>query len=201
MGNSLDDTRLMRPADSGKTCCWRGRYAIGQCVAVVQDQDQDQVAQVNTKLLKPKLWTIVITDHELTANAACSEALRQNACVNATPAALEETTEKRKRQRRRANKKRNLLKELDAWGVAENEVVVLTANTLHVQTIPHDPATLQQEGKQEEDDPAEHQRLFDAAYAKRHLRPNRKPHTPLRRIELPQNGLAMLISNELEEQT
>ncbi|GMF53749.1 unnamed protein product [Phytophthora fragariaefolia] len=78
---------------------------------------------------------------------AIQEALRQNACVNATPAALEETTEKRKRQRRRANKKRNLLKELEALSVADNEVVVLTANTLHIQTIPHDPVTLQQEGK------------------------------------------------------
>ncbi|GMF61168.1 unnamed protein product [Phytophthora fragariaefolia] len=84
------------------------------------------------------------------------EALRQNSRVNATPAALEETTEKRKRQRRRANKKRNLLKELEALSVAETEVVVLAANTVHIQTIPQDPTTLEQEGKQEEDNPAEH---------------------------------------------
>ncbi|GMF38402.1 unnamed protein product [Phytophthora fragariaefolia] len=174
------------------------------CVAVVQDQDQ--AAQVNTKLLKLKLWKAEITEHALTTNAACSvlrltsnrccvpaamartkrkwtreeiqEALRQNACVNATSAALEETTEKRKRQRRRANKKRNLLKELEALSVAENEVVVLAANTVHIQTIPQDPTTLEQEGKQEEDNPAEHQRLFDAAYAAglRQGAPETEPH-------------------------
>ncbi|GMF44534.1 unnamed protein product [Phytophthora fragariaefolia] len=93
------------------------------------------------------------------------EASRQNARVNATPAQPEETTEKRKRQRRRANKKHNLLKELEALSVAESEVVVLAANTVHIQTIPQDSTTLEQEGKQEEDDPAEQHRIFAAAYA------------------------------------
>ncbi|GMF45689.1 unnamed protein product [Phytophthora fragariaefolia] len=93
------------------------------------------------------------------------EALRQNARVNAIPAQPEETTEKRKRQRRRANKKHNLLKELEALSVAESEVVILAANTVHIQTIPQDSTTLEQEGKQEEDDPAEQHRFFAAAYA------------------------------------
>ncbi|GMF54686.1 unnamed protein product [Phytophthora fragariaefolia] len=93
------------------------------------------------------------------------EALRQNARVNATPAVLEEITEKRKRQRRRANKKRNLLKELEALSVVGTEAVVPATNTVHVQSVPQDPTTLEQEGKQEEDDPTEHQRLFAAAYA------------------------------------
>ncbi|GMF52107.1 unnamed protein product [Phytophthora fragariaefolia] len=96
---------------------------------------------------------------------AIEEALRQNARVNATPAALEETTEKRKRQRRRASKKRNLLKEVEALSVVGSESVVPAANAVQVQTIPQDPTTLEQEGKQEEEDPADHQRQFDAAYA------------------------------------
>ncbi|GMF48411.1 unnamed protein product [Phytophthora fragariaefolia] len=165
------------------------------CVAVVQDQDQ--VAQVKAKLLKPKLWKTEITDHALTTNAACSvlrltsnrccavccqasmvrakrkgtretieEALRQNAHVNATPAELEETTDKRKRQRRRANKKRNLLKELEALSVAGTEVAgPLAVLVMHVQPILPAQPTLEREGKQEEDDPADHQRQFAAAYA------------------------------------
>ncbi|GMF59999.1 unnamed protein product [Phytophthora fragariaefolia] len=92
------------------------------------------------------------------------EALRQNACKR-HPCCAGRDHGKRKRQRRLANKKRNLLKELEALSVAETEVVVLAANTVHIQTIPQDPTTLEQEGKQEEDDPAEPQRLFDAAYA------------------------------------
>ncbi|GMF37965.1 unnamed protein product [Phytophthora fragariaefolia] len=177
-------------ADSGETSCWRGGYAIGQCVAVVQDQDQDQASQTKTKSLKPKLWKIEITDDELTTNGACSVlrltsnrccavcrqagmgrakrkwtretiegALRQNARVNATLAQPEETTEKRKRQRRRANKKRNLVKELEALSVAGTEAVVPAANTVQVQLI-QDSTTLEHEGQQEEDDPAEHQILF-----------------------------------------
>ncbi|GMF47159.1 unnamed protein product [Phytophthora fragariaefolia] len=167
------------------------------CVAVVQDQDQDQVAQVKAKLLKPKLWKTEITDHALTTNTACSvlrltsnrccavccqagmgrakrkwtretieEALRQNAHVNATPAELEETTDKRKMQRRRANKKRNLLKELEALSVAGTEVAgPLAVPVMQVQPILPAQPTLEQEGKQEEDDPADHQRQFAVAYA------------------------------------
>ncbi|GMF58998.1 unnamed protein product [Phytophthora fragariaefolia] len=182
----------MRPADSGETCCWRGGYAIGQSVAVVQDQDQ--VAQVKTKLLKHKLWTTVITDHELTANAACSvlrltsnrccvpaamartkrkwtreaieEALLQNTRVNASPAEPEDAAAKRKRQRRRSNKKRNLIKELRALSVTETE----SANPQAVPVIQDQPmlqaqTTMEQEGKQEEDDPADHHRRFAVAYA------------------------------------
>ncbi|GMF50670.1 unnamed protein product [Phytophthora fragariaefolia] len=109
---------------------------------------------------------------------AIEEALHQNARVNATPAALEETTEKRKRQRRRGSKKRNLLKELEALSVVGPEAVVPAANAVQVQTIPQDPTTLEQEGKQEEDDPAEHQQLFDAAYAAglRQAAPETEPH-------------------------
>ncbi|GMF31644.1 unnamed protein product [Phytophthora fragariaefolia] len=165
------------------------------CVAVAQDQDQVQVAQVKTKLLKPKLWKAEIRpDHELTTNAACSvlrltsnrccvpaamartkrkwtregieEALLQNALVNATPAEPEETAVKRKRQQRRSNNKRNLIKELNALSVTGTESAAPLAVTV-MQVRPVLPAqpTVEQEGKQEEDDPDDHQRQFAAAYA------------------------------------
>ncbi|GMF56342.1 unnamed protein product [Phytophthora fragariaefolia] len=155
----------MRPADSGESCCWQGGYAIGQCVAVVQDQDQDQVAQAKTKLLKPKLWKAEITDHELTTNSACN-ALLQNARVNATPVEPEDAAVKRKRQQRRASKKHNLIKELNALSVCGTEPAARpTISVMQVQPILPVPPTMEQEGKQEDDDPADHQRRFASAYA------------------------------------
>ncbi|GMF59092.1 unnamed protein product [Phytophthora fragariaefolia] len=179
---------------AGETCCWRGGYAIGQCVAVVQDQDQVQVAQVKAKLLKPKLWKTEITDYALTTNAGCSvlrltsnryyvpaamartkrkwtreaieEALLQNTRVNATPAEPEDAAAKRKRQQRRSNKKRNLTKELNALSVTGAESAAPQAvPVIQVQPMLQAHTTLEQEGKQEEDDPADHQRRFAVAYA------------------------------------
>ncbi|GMF19872.1 unnamed protein product [Phytophthora fragariaefolia] len=94
------------------------------------------------------------------------EALRQNARVNATPAEPEEAAVKRKRQQRRASKKHNLIKELDALSVTGKEPVTPAAVPV-IQVEPVFPAqpTVEQEGKQEEDNPADHQRQFAAAYA------------------------------------
>ncbi|GMF37990.1 unnamed protein product [Phytophthora fragariaefolia] len=92
------------------------------------------------------------------------EALLQNARVNATPAEPEEAAGKRKRQQRRSNKKRNLIKGLNALSVTGTESDVLPAVTV-MQAQPILPAqpTVEQEGKQGEDDPDDHQ--FAAAYA------------------------------------
>ncbi|GMF38034.1 unnamed protein product [Phytophthora fragariaefolia] len=161
------------------------------CVAVVQDQDQ--VAHVKTKLLKLKLWKAEVTDHALTTNAACSvlrltsnrycvpaamartkrkwtreaieEALLQNTRVNATPAEPEDAAAKRKRQQRRSNKKRNLTKELNALSVTGTDTAAPQAvPVIQAQPMLQDQTTLEQEGKQEEDDPADHQRRFAVAY-------------------------------------
>ncbi|GMF49095.1 unnamed protein product [Phytophthora fragariaefolia] len=205
--SEINNNKKEKPNKIGpKTCyisrlrgdrCWRGGYAIGQCVAVVQDQDQDQVAQAKTKLLKRKLWKAKITDDKLTTNAACSvlrltsnrccvvccqasmgqakrkwtrepidDAMRQNARVNATPAEPDEAGVKRKWLQRRSNKKQNLLKELEALSVAGTEAVAPQAvPVIQVQPMLQAQTTLEQEGKQEEDDPADHQRQFAAAYA------------------------------------
>ncbi|GMF50481.1 unnamed protein product [Phytophthora fragariaefolia] len=92
------------------------------------------------------------------------EALLQNARVNATPAEPEEAAVKRKRQQRRSNKKRNLIKELNELSVTGTESGLLPAVTvLQAQPILPAQPTVEQERKQEEDDPDDHQ--FAAAYA------------------------------------
>ncbi|GMF47590.1 unnamed protein product [Phytophthora fragariaefolia] len=138
--------------------------------------------KTKTKLLKPRLSypsQSQITqdpDPELTTNhmgrakrkwthEAIEEALLQNARVNATPAEPEEAGVKRKRMQRRSSKKLNLLKELEALSVAGTEAVALpVVPVMQVQPIKPAQPTLEQEGKQEEDDPADHQRQFAAAY-------------------------------------
>ncbi|GMF57273.1 unnamed protein product [Phytophthora fragariaefolia] len=122
--------------------------------------------KTKTKLLKPKLWKAEITDHELTTNAACSEAILQNARVNATPAEPEDAAVKRKRQQSRASRKRNLIKELNALSVCGTEPDARpTISVMQVQLILPAPPTMEQEGKQEVDDTADHQRRFASAYA------------------------------------
>ncbi|GMF49013.1 unnamed protein product [Phytophthora fragariaefolia] len=97
---------------------------------------------------------------------AIEEALLQNTCVNATPAEPEDAAAKRKRQQRRSNKKRNLIKELNALSVTGAESAAPQAvPVIQVQPMLQAQTTLEQEGKQEEDDPANHQRQFAAAYA------------------------------------
>ncbi|GMF31684.1 unnamed protein product [Phytophthora fragariaefolia] len=175
---------------AGRICHWTVCCCCSRPRPSPSCSSQGQVAQA--KLWKTEITDQALTTNaacsvlRLTSNRCCSvcyqagmgrakrkwtcesieEALRQNAHVNATPAELEETTDKRKRQRRRANKKRNLLKELEALSVAGTEAVgPLAGPVMQVQPILPAQPTLEQEGKQEEDDPADHQRQFAAAYA------------------------------------
>ncbi|GMF29924.1 unnamed protein product [Phytophthora fragariaefolia] len=140
---------------------------IAMCVAAVQDQNQ--VAEVKTKLLKPKLWKAEIRpDRELTTNTACSRSRRPCAKMRVLiPPLLRWKIPRNieRRRRRRANKKRNLLKGLEPLSEAETEVVVPAAKTVQAQPIGQDPTILEEEGKQEEDDPTENHRWFAAAYA------------------------------------
>ncbi|GMF45038.1 unnamed protein product [Phytophthora fragariaefolia] len=176
----------MRPADSGETAAGGADMPLESVLLLFK-------TKTKSKLLKPKLWKADITGHELTTNAACSvlrltsnrccvvwfqaamgrakrkwtheaidDALRQNKRVNVTPAEPEEAGGKRKRMQRRSSKKRNLLKELEALTVAGTEAVSPPA--VPVMQVEPQP-TLGQEGKQEEDDSADHQRQFPVAYA------------------------------------
>ncbi|KAE9264484.1 hypothetical protein PR003_g32787, partial [Phytophthora rubi] len=91
------------------------------------------------------------------------EALLQNARVNATPAEPEDANDRKKRRKRRNYHKRNLDKEFAALGIDAADANVPTANVPDV--VMTEGATVEQEGKQEEDNPAEHQQRYAAAYA------------------------------------
>ncbi|GMF18230.1 unnamed protein product [Phytophthora fragariaefolia] len=145
-----------------------------------------------TKLLKLKHWKTEITDHALATNTACGvlrlasnrysvpsamartkrkwtreaieEVLLQDTRVDATPAEPDDTAAKQKRQQRRSNKKRNPIKELNALSVTGTDTAAPHAVPgLQAQPMLHDQTTLEQEGKREEDDPADHQRRFAVA--------------------------------------
>ncbi|KAE8974312.1 hypothetical protein PF005_g25935 [Phytophthora fragariae] len=89
------------------------------------------------------------------------EALLQNARVNATPAGPEDASDRKKRRKRRNYHKRNLDKEFAALNIDAADADVPTANVREVVTT--EGATVEQEGKQEDDDPAAHQRRYAAA--------------------------------------
>ncbi|KAE9283341.1 hypothetical protein PR003_g27150 [Phytophthora rubi] len=89
------------------------------------------------------------------------EALLQNARVNATPAGPEDASDRKKRRKRRNYHKRNLDKEFSALNIDAADADVPTANVREVVTT--EGATVEQEGKQEDDDPAAHQRRYAAA--------------------------------------
>jgi hypothetical protein len=65
------------------------------------------------------------------------EARRENESVNATPAAAEDPTAKRRRQVRRSNKRRNITKALEAMSIIEGEctTAVLTESAVTVPPI------------------------------------------------------------------
>ncbi|KAE9073701.1 hypothetical protein PF010_g24967 [Phytophthora fragariae] len=90
------------------------------------------------------------------------EALLQNARVNGTPAGPEDASDRKKRRKRINYQKRNLDKEFAALSIDAANTVVPIANVRDV--VMTEGATVEQEGKQEEDDPAMHQRLYAAAY-------------------------------------
>ncbi|GMF41134.1 unnamed protein product [Phytophthora fragariaefolia] len=97
---------------------------------------------------------------------AIEEAILQNARVNATPAESEDAAAKRKRQQKRSNKKRNSIKEPNALSVTGIESAAPQAvPVIPVQSMLQAQTTLEQEGKQEEEGPADHQQQFAAAYA------------------------------------
>ncbi|KAE9189288.1 hypothetical protein PF004_g22258 [Phytophthora fragariae] len=88
------------------------------------------------------------------------ETLLRNVRLNMTPAEVEDAADKRKRQKRRSPAKRGLEKELAALTLAEADNSVPGATS--VITVADGP-TEGHEDKQEEDDPAEHQRRYTAA--------------------------------------
>ncbi|KAE8957435.1 hypothetical protein PR002_g31170 [Phytophthora rubi] len=88
------------------------------------------------------------------------EALLHNARLYMTPAEAEDAADKWKRQKRRSAAKRGLEKELAALTLAEGNIGVQAAASVHA--VAEGPTALQ-EGKQEEDAPVEHQRRsFDS---------------------------------------
>ncbi|KAE9015879.1 hypothetical protein PR002_g13812 [Phytophthora rubi] len=90
------------------------------------------------------------------------EALLRNVRVNMTPAKAEDAADKRKRQKRRSAAKRGLEKELAALALTDaNDSVPVAVTRIADDERPHEG----QEGKQEEDNPAEHQHRYAAAYA------------------------------------
>ncbi|KAE9280585.1 hypothetical protein PF008_g28100 [Phytophthora fragariae] len=82
------------------------------------------------------------------------EALLQNARVNATPAGPEDATDRKNRRKRRNYHKRNLEKEFAGLNIHAADADIPTANVQDVGST--EGATMEQEGKQEEDDPTEH---------------------------------------------
>ncbi|GMF58177.1 unnamed protein product [Phytophthora fragariaefolia] len=159
----------MRPADCGESAAGGADMPLDSVLLLFKTK-----TKTKTKLLKLKSNRCCVVCCKAAMGRAkrkwtregIEEALLQNARVNATLAEPEETAVKRKRQQRRSNKKRNLIKELNALSVTGTESDILPAVTV-MQAQPILPAqpTVEQEGKQEEDDPADHQRRFAVAYA------------------------------------